>query len=310
MIFDKNPTKEKIKDILKGRFKGKEVLVKLHMGEPGNKNSFTPDDIKPYVKALKELGFKATLFDTPVKYNSPRNSVKGYKKVAKQKGFDGIADVLISNDSVKAKTKDFTAEVARPLAEAENVLVLSHVKGHICSGFGGAIKNLGMGGTTKECKVIQHTLGQPEFVKECQGCGLCTKLCPLGAITMKKGKANVDHDCCAGCSICILNCPYDCYKPKKELFDDLLAQAAVSVIKKLKNAYYINIIKKICKECDCASETSDMISDDIGVLFDEDALEIDKRSLELIKEKNGKDIFLEANHKDPMLQIKFAKEYI
>ena len=105
------------------------------------------------------------------------------------------------------------------------MLVLSHVKGHSCSGMGGAIKHLGMGAVTKKSKGDIHQGGQPKFVKDCEGCGACVKVCPGSAIEVKDGKAIIDFSLCWGCSTCVINCPYKSLEPKVGYFDNLLAQA-------------------------------------------------------------------------------------
>jgi hypothetical protein len=289
---------------------GSEVLVKIHFGEPGNKFAFTPADVKPIIDAVKSLGLEPVFIDTPVNYSSPRNSVEGYGRVVKKKGFDRLARFIISNNGVEVATKDFTARVCRELVEAKNVLVISHVKGHACVGFGGAIKNLGMGGVTKETKGIEHTLCKPKFVSECRGCGVCASFCPAGAIKIVGGKAKIDLGACWGCSICQLACPYKCLAPKKATFDDLLAQGAAAVINNLpQKSFYINFIKNVTKSCDCGSSPGPVISKDIGILFSDNPVAIDKASVDLVNKLNGKDLFKEVNHKDPLLHVRFASKY-
>ena len=302
------------KSLLKDFFDDKsEVLVKIHFGEPGNKTALFPKDVEPIIKALKALGLKTVFIDTPVAYSSERGSVKGYEKVVEQRGWDKLAPFIISDKFVKVKAKDFEAEVCQELAQAKNVLVISHVKGHTCSGFGGAIKNLGMGGVSKKTKIIEHSLCKPKFITECQGCGTCVTLCPAGAIKMVGGKAEFDLESCYGCSICEIECPHHCLAPEEAVFDDLLAQGAVAVAvaKKLpKKTFYINLIKNITKCCDCEIDSGETIADDMGALFSQDPVAIDKASIDLINKKAGKDIFKSANHKDPMRQVNFAAKYL
>jgi len=301
----------KTENLLKGIYPlGSEVVVKIHFGEPGNKFALTPDDVRPIVNAMKSLGLKPLFIDTPVAYSSPRNSVRGYEKVVKERGYGKIAPFIISNNGIKVKTKDFTAKVCKELVKAKDVLVISHVKGHACSGFGGTVKNLGMGGVTKETKSIIHALSQPKFVSECKGCGICANLCPAGAIKIVNGKAKLDPETCWGCSICQIECPYGCLAPKKAYFDDLLAQAAAAVINNLpKNTFYINIVKNITKWCDCEVNPGGLISKDIGILFSTNPIAIDKASIDLVNKLNGKDLFKEVNHKDPLLHVNFASKY-
>ena len=287
----------------------KALLVKMHFGEPGNKAALTPADIAPIVGALHQLALRPTLFDTPVAYGSPRNTIEGYRKVVKQRGYNELAPSLISDDYVESKAKDFVVQVAKPLAEAEQVLVISHVKGHYCSGFGGAIKNLAMGGVTKKTKSVEHALGKPKWVGECEGCGLCAKQCPAKAVKIVEGKAVINLEKCWGCSICEVNCPS--LAPQVALFDDVLGQAAAAVIHKMpKETYYINIIKNVSKFCDCDADGGAIVSRDVGILFSDDPVAIDRASIDLINRAEGKDVFKEANFKDPKLQVDFAARHM
>ena len=208
------------------------------------------------------------------------------------------------------KTKDFTAGVCKELIEAKNVLVISHIKGHACAGFGGAVKNLGMGGVTRKTKSVEHNLCKPRFVADCEECGICAKLCPAQAIKMVNNKAELHSENCWGCSICQIECPYDCLEPEKALFDDLLGQAAAAVINNLpKNTFYINFLRNIVKWCDCEVDPGKIISDDIGILFSDNPIAIDKASVDLVNKSNDKNLFKEVNYKDPLLHVKFASKY-
>ena len=301
----------KTKNLLGNFFRpNSEVIVKIHFGEPGNKFAFTPADIKPITEAIKSLKLNLVFIDTLVAYNSPRDSVENYKKVVKEKGYDKLSAFVISNNGIEIENKDFKANVCKELVRAKNVLVISHIKGHACSGFGGAIKNLGMGGVTKETKRLEHELSKPKFVSECRGCGTCVKLCPAAAIKMVNGKAKINLGTCWGCSICQINCPHKCLAPQKAYFDDLLAQGAAAVINNLpKNTFYINFLKNIVKWCDCEVNPGKRISEDIGILFSDNPVAIDKASIDIVNKINGKDLFKEINNKDPLLHVKFASEY-
>ncbi|MDP2873700.1 MAG: DUF362 domain-containing protein [bacterium] len=299
-------------DLLAGRYaKEAEVVVKMHFGEPGNDLAFKPEDVKPVVEGLHSLGCQPLLLDSPVAYFSPRGTVVGYELVVKLKGFNKLAKCHISNDSIPVPTKDYTAEVIKELAEAKNVLVLTHVKGHGGTGFGGAIKNLGMGGVTKETKILEHALCKPDVAATCVGCGTCSTVCPAGAIKIVNGKAEINKKACWGCSVCEYVCPTQSLVPPKATLDDLLAQAAVAVISQMPiNTFYISILKNIARDCDCSGNSGGRVLEDIGVLFSDNPVAIDKASLDLINEKAGKDLFKELTHKDPMLHVNFTAEYL
>ncbi len=310
-LKDFGKLREASQKLLKGFYSDHdtEVAVKIHFGEPGNKFAFTPKDVKPIIEAMKSLELKPFFIDTTVAYNSPRNSVEGYGKVVRDKGYDKLAPFIISDSGLKVKAKDLMVEVCQELVKAKNVLVISHLKGHGCSGFGGAIKNLGMGGVTKETKKLEHALSKPRLVGKCRGCGQCVELCPAKAIKMVNGQAEINLSVCWGCSICEISCPNKCLAPKAT-FDDLLAQGAAAVINNLPpQTFYINFLKNIAKDCDCNKNPGGLISKDIGILFSDNPVAIDKASIDLINEANGQDVFKIHNHKDPLLQLKFASQY-
>lgn len=311
-IKDFQKLSEASKNLLKEKFlPGEQVMVKIHFGEPGNKTALFPEDVEPIISALKSFGLIPVLIDTPVRYNSPRNTPEGYAEVIKERGYDKLADFLVTDNSIPVQMKDFTVNVHKELVEAKNILVVSHVKGHRCSGFGGAIKNLGMGGVSKESKKDEHTLDQPVFSSECKGCGICVKLCPFGAIEMEGSSVKFNYDRCGGCSICILQCPNKCLKPRKAVFDDILAQGASACINNFpKNVFYINLIKNITLLCDCPKDSGPIIANDVGVLFSENPVAIDKASVDLVNQVNGRNVFWEENHKDPYSHVKYAAEYI
>lgn len=286
------------------------VFIKIHFGEPGNKTAFTPVDVQPIIKVLKQLHLRPIFIDTPVAYDSPRNSVVGYSQVVKDKGYDQLAPFVISDTYVEYQTKDLTAQVAQELVTAKNVLVISHIKGHGCAGFGGAIKNFGMGGLSPKTKNDIHQGAHPKFISDCQGCGTCARLCPGHSITMVDNKATINHDTCLGCSLCQLVCPHRVLAPKVALFEDLLAQGASAVINHLpKNTFYINFLKNITWECDCWDDPGVIITPDIGILFGDNPVAIDKASVDLINQHSGRDLFRDTHHRDPLTHVNFATEY-
>ena len=308
LLTDKSQLALVSKKILAGKFgQNQNVLVKIHFGEPGNQTALFPHDVAPIIESLKSLGLSPTLIDTPVAYDSPRNTVTGYQQAVRDRGYDTLAPFIISDNFVEVKTKDLTVKVCRELVEAENLLVISHVKGHPCSGFGGAIKNFGMGGVMAESKKDIHGECKPNFnLETCTGCGKCAQLCPAGAITIVNNKAQVNLAKCWGCSICQVNCPTKSLTPKVAIFDDLLAQGASACINNLpQNTYYINFVHNITKLCDCESDSGQIIAPDQGILFSDNPIAIDQASVDLV----GKDIFETNNHKDPNLHIKYCQEY-
>ena len=139
---------------------------------------------------------------------------------------------------------------------------------------------------------------------------ICANLCPAKAISIQEGKANPDWNMCFGCSICEINCPQKALTPNKRIFDDALAMGACAAIKVMpKNTFYVNIIKNITKACDCESDSGSIIAQNIGTLFSENPVAIDSTSIDMINEREGRDVFKEVNHKDPKLQLMYAEKY-
>lgn len=311
-LRDFNSLEQSLDKILGNYFpKNSNLSMKIHFGEPGNKAAFTVKDIEPVTKFLQKENLNFFMIDTPVAYASPRNSVKGYMLVTKLKGFNKLGKCIISDSFIKIKTKDFEAEVCRELVEADCGLVISHVKGHSNSGFGGAIKNLGMGGVSKKTKKIEHNLCKPILTKEtCTSCGKCESVCPAEAIKLINGIPSIDLKTCYGCSICENKCPTGSLKPKQILFDDLLAQGASAVINNLpKKTYYINFLQNIVENCDCCMNTGKTLCTDIGILFSENPVAIDRASVDLINKTAGRDLFNKRFNKDPLLHVGLTSKY-
>ena len=191
-------------------FRGVRVPIKLHMGEPGNRYYISPSIVKLTVGKLKDIGAKPFLFDTTVAYPGPRSTRDGYKRVAYRHGFGDDkmgCEVVIGEEGVKVVECGHSFEVAKDIHENTHLVVMSHVKGHIQAGFGGAIKNLGMGGVTKGTKRIIHRMSTPRrSAEKCDLCGSCAEACPFHAITVDSDW-RYDSRACQGCSTCVSVCP-------------------------------------------------------------------------------------------------------
>jgi uncharacterized Fe-S center protein len=302
---------ETLKQELSSVFKDNDkIAIKLHMGEKGNNYYLKPDFVKIVVDILKELGCKPFLFDSPVIYPGGRDTIEKYYKTASEHGFteENIGcEIIISNEFEVIKTEHLNVEVCKPLIEVDGLLVLSHVKGHMCSGFGASIKNLGMGGMTIKTKTDIHNFSNPMFVGDCTGCGTCVKICPVKTISLKDNKAVFNLNGCWGCGLCINACPSNVLKPKIAKFDRLIAEGASAVLKNVNRVYCVNVLKDITKLCDCASNPEGIVLDDIGILLGRNIVAIEKASFDLINKKAGKDLFKEIHKKSPLEHIKEAE---
>jgi len=304
---------ERLKSELEGYFSGR-VAIKLHMGELGNKYFLKPEFVKKVVEMLKEYDTKPFLFDSPVVYKSPRRFPKGYLLVARKHGFTEKkigCPVLVSDEFIEQEMvvngKSVSFHVCKDLVEADGVLVLSHVKGHLCTGFGAGIKNLGMGALSRKSKGMIHDGGKPVYESGCTLCGVCSKNCPTNNIRYSDGMPFFDKAWCCGCSNCVVVCPNNAIKPKLAVFNDLLAAGAFAALKNFKKSFFINVIKDVSKLCDCVPGGK-LVAPDIGYLMSNDLTSIEKASHDLIVEKTGKDVFKEVHHISPLSHIgSFAK---
>jgi hypothetical protein len=290
-------------------FRRARVLVKLHMGEPGNKYYVSPSLVKLVVDKLKEVGASPFLFDTPVAYPSPRSTREGYQRVAYQHGFgeDKIGcEVVIGEEGVEVVAGDYSFEVAREVYESTHLVVISHIKGHIQTGFGGAIKNLGMGGVTKSTKRMLHRMSMPRYLAEkCDLCGSCAEVCPCHAITIES-EWKYDRLACLGCGECVSACPNGALSHKVMELQKGLALAAKACVQG-KRMLCINVLVNIARGCDCESRPDPIICPDIGYLVANEPAAVDRASLALVNEvKPG--VFTEVNRIDPSKQLRYAEE--
>jgi uncharacterized Fe-S center protein len=298
----------KLKQELPTAFKGcKKIAIKIHFGEPGNTTAFVPADIKPITDVLNSLKIKFFFYDASVMYHSPRNNPISHKKVALAKGWGKLGEVVTDDIFISVKGKNMDYEIAKPLADADGVLVISHFKGHECAGFGGAIKNLGMGAQSPKTKGEIHEGGKPYFEGKCILCGTCVKACPINKI--KLGKDRPIFGECYGCSNCSYICPQKAIHPRTNYFDILLAEAASSAQSKFKRVYYISFLKNITRLCDCMKNPRKLIAKDQGYVASSDAVSIDAASHDIIVKAAGEDVFLKANKKTGMLQVRAAEKF-
>jgi uncharacterized protein len=304
----------KLKSELFSTFEGcKKIAVKIHFGEPGNATAFTPEDIASVTKILEDLSIEYFLYDSSVMYGGKRGKPDTHREYALRKGF---MNVELGDEFIDVKGNHLTYQVCKKLTDADGVLVLTHVKGHVCSGFGGAIKNLGMGALTKKTKTDIHTGGMPLFHGKCERCAKCVEMCPINGLVLEEGEEYPTVKKCFGCSNCAYECPHGVISTRVAPFDILLAEGAKAAQSKFKKYYYVSALRNITQKCDCESKPGNIIAKDSGWIMSEDAVGIDQAALDLISKKSG-EVFLKANKKVGTEQILAAerldmgkKEYV
>ena len=307
---DENKIGEALDNFNLKEFANKKIPFKLHMGEKSNKYFPKTETVKKVVKALQKRKIEPFLFDTTVSYQGMRHTKEGYYELAKLHGFtkENIGcDVVIDDKGIHVKIESRDYEVAEHLYKSSHIFAFSHVKGHNATGFGGAIKNFGMGCVTNETKRKMHHGSRPLFQKDkCTYCGVCAEVCPFNAINVKEDNWYQSIDKCFGCGVCVENCTNQALSHKDADIQFVLACAAKACLQN-KNVIYFNDVNRIARFCDCDPEAGPVICPDIGYLVSDDPVAIDKASLDLIN-KIKPDIFEKVNHINPMKQIKFGEE--
>ena len=268
--------------------------IKVHFGEEGN-ITYLPAS---YVKEISGWFNNPSLVECNVLYKSPRSQSSTHIALAKEHGFDfAPIDILDGEDgddatAIKIDGKHFKeCWLGSGLAKYKSLLVVSHFKGHIIAGFGGALKNLSMGLASRRGKLAQHAFVKHSVDSEkCISCGICINNCPVEAINFDaEQKAEINQTKCISCSKCIAVCPVDAIAiPQKgkdiKVFRERLAEYALAGTKDRK-CFYINFLMNITKGCDCAGEAMPKMTEDIGILVSNDPVAIDQASYDLVIKK-------------------------
>jgi len=290
-------------------FSPQQVPVKLHMGEPGNPYIIRPELVRVVVDAIVAAGARPFLLDTTVAYPGERSHKKGYERVAVRHGFarENVGcDVVIDDTGVRVVEDGVALEVALHMHSARCMVVLSHVKGHIQAGFGGASKNLRMGGVTKASKRRIHHMAVPVHDEAlCTLCGECARVCPAGALAVDS-EWHIDRSECEGCGKCVLVCQPRALRVEVMSLARGLAIAARACTRD-KSVIYVNSLHQIAEGCDCDPNPGGIICPDIGYVVGTDAAAVDAASLDLVDEVRT-DVFKEYTRVDPRAQVTDAVE--
>ncbi len=278
-------------------FHNKYTAIKIHFGEPGNVSYLRPNFAKAIVDLIKEQGGRVFLTDCNTLYVGRRKNGLDHLDSAYENGYNPFAlgcHVVIA-DGIKGTDEALVpvageyvkeAKIGQAIMDADIVISMNHFKGHVAAGFGGAMKNLGMGCGSRAGKMEMHSAGKPNVDTEgCIGCGVCRKNCAHDAITIENKKAFIDHSRCVGCGRCLGMCPMDAVVPGEDESNEILAckiaEYSLAVVQDRPN-FHISFVMDVSPSCDCHNFNDAPIIPDVGIFASFDPVALDKACLDAV----------------------------
>lgn len=262
--------------------------------------------------------------DTNTLYKGRRTISSSHIELAHEHGFTKRAcgaEVVVPDDTKKSNVSDVkidggffkAAKIASIFLKSDSIVGLAHFKGHMMTGFGGALKNIGMGCASREGKLVQHAEIAPVVdVKKCKGCMECVKACPADAIYSEGMRAVIDSSKCIGCATCIAACVHGAIEVPWEsggmnIQEKMVEYASAVLLNKKGKTGFINFATKITGECDCLAKDDPRIVPDIGIFASKDPVSVDKACYDACINSAGKDIFGVVHPgRDGYKQLKYA----
>ncbi|MDR1941439.1 MAG: DUF362 domain-containing protein [Endomicrobium sp.] len=299
------------------------LAVKIHFGEEKNTGYIKPEYVKPVIDILKEKTAFPYLTDCSTIYVGKRADAYHHLLVANKHGFNIescgcpiiIGDGLRGNNEVEIEVnkKHFKSVlIGADIAKADAFIFMNHFKGHEVTGFGGALKNIGMGCGAKAGKFAMHHTSKPHIhASKCIACGSCVKNCAQGALVLDGKKITMDKNKCAGCGQCLVSCSKNVFgldwNEGPNALQERIVEYAAGVLKD-KKASYINFVNHISKFCDCFDMVkNEPLMDDVGIVAGSDPVAVDQASYDLTNKTYGKNFFREIYPDiDPEVQLEYA----
>lgn len=279
-------------------FDKKFTAIKIHFGEPGNLAYLRPNWAKTVADFVRERGGKPFLTDCNTLYVGGRKNALDHLDSAYLNGFSPfstgchviIADGLKGTDEayVPVEGGEYVkeAKIGQAIMDADVFISLTHFKGHEASGFGGCLKNIGMGCGSRAGKMEQHNAGKPQVdPSPCVGCGMCTRICAHDAITITDKKAHIDHDKCVGCGRCIGVCPTDAigcgYDESNIVLNRKIAEYTKAVVDG-RPCFHISLVIDVSPNCDCHAENDVPIVPNVGMFASFDPIALDQACVDAV----------------------------
>lgn len=280
-------------------FKQKIVAIKIHFGEPGNLAYLRPNYAAVIVRFLKSKKAVPFLTDCNTLYWGRRANAPSHLEAAFENGYNPLATdcpVIIADGIKGTDYRDVevnlelckSAKIGTAIADADSIISMNHFKGHELTGFGGALKNLGMGCASVGGKLFLHSGSSPEiFEMNCTGCRVCEKYCAHDAIKVGKDKiAHIDYEKCVGCGQCVAVCQYDSarvvWQNSSETVCKKVTEYAYAAIKD-KPSFHINFMMNISPQCDCWDSNDYPIAPDLGIAASFDPVALDQACADMVK---------------------------
>ncbi|MEO0095848.1 MAG: DUF362 domain-containing protein [candidate division WOR-3 bacterium] len=263
------------------------VAVKTHFGEDGNLTFVNPLYVRKVVDMIKNIGARPLLIDTTTLYSGRRFKGDTHIELAKEHGFD-FAPIVIGDGIYGDEYYEINgSKIARAFKNIDTIFCISHFKGHLLTGFGGALKNLGMGCSSKGGKLQLHSRSRPYVEKEkCNFCLKCYNYCGYSAIEKEKKAVQINHNKCSGCAGCMSICPQRAIRFSWSAASDEvqkgIAQYSANFVKD-KKIFYLNFLINITPDCDCLYTSEPPICPDVGILAGFDPVAIDRASYDMVK---------------------------
>lgn len=279
-------------------FKNQFVAIKIHFGEPGNLAYIRPNYAARMATLLRSLGAKPFLTDCNTLYSGRRSNAVDHLESAMENGFNPISakcEVIIADGLKGTDYREIeingeyckAPKIGAAIVEADIVLTMNHFKGHEQTGFGGALKNLGMGCASVGGKLELHSASQPIIDREnCKSCNICVKHCAHDAIHLDGNKiATIDYEKCVGCGQCVALCQYDAAVmgdgDTSERLNYKIAEYSKAVLLDKPN-FHISFIMNVSPECDCWNHNDAAIVPDLGIAASFDPVALDKACADIV----------------------------
>lgn len=297
-------------------FRDKFTAIKIHFGEPGNLAYIRPNYAARIVDITRGLGAKVFLTDSNTLYSGGRSNAVDHLHAAMDNGFNPISahcNVIIADGLKGTEYREIPVSCAEycpnpkigtAIADADLIISMNHFKGHEQTGFGGALKNLGMGSASVGGKLELHSSSQPVIdAASCIGCRICEKYCRHEAITVTDRKAHIDYSKCVGCGQCVAVCQHNGAVVKdydtSETLNYKIAEYALAVVQGKPN-FHISFIMNVSPNCDCWNHNDAAIVPDLGIAASFDPVALDCACADLVKAAPalGNNVISDLGHED------------